>query len=102
LVVVAISLVLVQTVVELLHTSSTLWLSFEAARESHMALDLSVVNLGGQLQNIVGPAVLAAVVGASPSGAVIATMIGIALLMTAVALLRQTARTPRDAEVLIQ
>jgi predicted MFS family arabinose efflux permease len=102
LVVVALVLLLVQTTVELLHTSATLWLSFEAARESHMALDLSVVNLGGQLQNIVGPVVLVAVVGASPSCTVIATLVGIALLLTAIALLRQTTRAPRDTEVLIQ
>ncbi|NJI58292.1 MFS transporter [Microbacterium oxydans] len=74
------ALILLQIVAEILHSAALAVYMVKLSRGSALTTDMSAMNVGGQLQNIVGPVIFGALVG--PTTWMLGVVVGAGVLVT--------------------
>ena len=74
------ALILLQIIAEILHSAALAVYMVKLSRGSSLTTDMSAMNVGGQLQNIIGPVVFGALVG--PTTWVLGVVVGTGVLVT--------------------
>lgn len=73
-------LILLQILAEILHSAALAVYMVKLSRHDALTTDMSAMNLGGQLQNVVGPSVFGAIV--SPSAWILGIVVGSGIIIT--------------------
>lgn len=74
-----VALILFQILAEILHSAALAVYMVKLSRRDALTTDMSAMNLGGQLQNVVGPSIFGAIVGPSAWGLGVAVGCGIVI-----------------------